>query len=30
MTDFDPEDLVEHIDTWGKGLNEWEVAFIAD
>jgi len=30
MTEFDPEVLVEHIDSFGKGLNEWEVNFIAD
>jgi len=29
-TEFDPKTLVEHIDSFGKGLNEWEVNFIAD
>jgi len=27
---FDLETLVEHIDTFGKGLTEWEVNFIAN
>jgi hypothetical protein len=27
---FDPRVLVEHIDTFGKNLNEWEIKFIAD
>ena len=27
---FSPKVLVEHIDSFGKGLNEWEVKFIAD
>ncbi len=27
---FKPEVLVGHIDTFGKGLSEWEVKFIAD
>ena len=30
MTEFDPKDLVEHIDTFGKNLIEWEIGFIAD
>lgn len=25
-----PQVLVEHIDSFGKGLSEWEVNFIAD
>ncbi len=25
-----PHVLVEHIDSFGKGLNNWEVKFIAD
>jgi len=29
MADFDPRLLVEHIDTFGKKLTEWEVRFIA-
>ena len=28
--DFEPQVLVEHIDTFGKGLSEWEINFIAD
>ncbi len=28
--EFDPKDVVEHIDTLGKRLNEWERNFIAD
>jgi len=28
--DFDPAVLVEHIDSFGKRLIEWEVDFIAD
>jgi len=27
---FDPQVLVEHIDSFGKKLNPWEVKFIAD
>jgi hypothetical protein len=27
---FEPEVLVEHIDSFGKGLSEWEINFIAD
>ncbi len=27
---FDPHVLVEHIDSFGKGLNEWEINFIAN
>jgi len=27
--EFEPKILVEHIDTFGKNLNEWEVKFIA-
>jgi len=30
MSGFEPELLVEHIDTYGKGLTEWEVNFIAN
>lgn len=30
MTEFDPQVLVEHIDSFGKNLSEWEVKFIAD
>ena len=30
MTEFDPKILVEHIDSFGHGLSEWEVKFIAD
>ena len=30
MTEFEPQVLVEHIDTFGKRLTEWEVNFIAD
>ncbi len=30
MTEFDPKVLVEHIDSFGKGLSNWEVGFIAD
>jgi len=29
-TEFDPKVLVEHIDSFGKRLTEWEVKFIAD
>ena len=29
-TEFDPKILVEHIDSFGKGLSEWEINFIAD
>lgn len=28
--EFDPEVLVEHIDSFGKGLSKWEINFIAD
>jgi hypothetical protein len=28
--EFDPKVLVEHIDSFGKGLSEWEVNFIAN
>ena len=28
-TDFEPEVLVKHIDSFGKGLTEWEVKFIS-
>jgi len=28
--DFDTNVLVAHIDAFGKGLNDWEVKFIAD
>lgn len=27
---FDPKELVEFIDLFGKGLNEWEIKFIAN
>ncbi len=27
---FDPKLLVEHIDSFGKGLSDWEVNFIAN
>ena len=27
---FDPKDLVEHIDSFGKGLSQWEIEFIAN
>ena len=27
--EFDPKELVEHIDIFGKDLTEWEVNFIA-
>lgn len=30
MNDFDPKVLVEHIDSFGKHLNEWEISFIAN
>ena len=30
MTEFDPRELVEHIDIFGTGLNSWEIKFIAD
>ena len=30
MADFDTTILVEHIDSFGKGLTDWEVNFIAD
>ena len=30
MTEFDPKVLVEHIDSFGKGLTDWEIKFIAD
>ena len=30
MEDFDPKVLVEHIDSFGHGLSEWEIKFIAD
>ena len=29
MGDFDPKVLVEHIDSFGKGLSDWEINFIA-
>lgn len=29
MKKFDPKILVEHIDSFGKGLSDWEVKFIA-
>ena len=28
--EFDPKVLVEHIDSFGKGLTDWEIKFIAD
>ena len=28
--EFNPKVLVEHIDSFGKGLDEWEVKFISD
>jgi hypothetical protein len=28
--DFDSKVLVEHIDSFGHGLSEWEINFIAD
>jgi len=28
-TEFDPKILVEHIDSFGKKLTEWEVNFVA-
>ena len=28
--EFDPKILVEHIDSFGHGLNEWEICFVAD
>ena len=28
--EFDPKVLVEHIDSFGKGLSEWEIDFIAN
>ena len=30
MTDFEPQVLVEHIDSFGKKLTKWEIDFIAD
>ena len=30
MTEYDPAVLVEHIDSFGKGLSKWEINFIAD
>ncbi len=30
MGKFNPEVLVEHIDTFGKGLSDWEINFIAN
>ena len=29
MSEFDSKVLVEHIDTFGKNLSEWEINFIA-
>jgi len=29
MNDFYPQVLVEHIDSFGKNLSDWEVKFIA-
>lgn len=28
--EHDPDVLVEHIDSFGKGLSEWEINFIAN
>ncbi len=28
--EFDPKVLVEHIDSFAHGLNDWEIKFIAD
>lgn len=30
MSGFDPKVLVEHIDTFGKRLTQWEIDFIAN
>jgi len=30
MSEFEPKILVEHIDMFGKNLNQWEINFIAD
>ena len=30
MSDFDPKVLVEHIDSFGKNLSEWEIKFVAN
>ncbi len=30
MTEFDSKVLIDHIDTFGKGLSKWEVDFIAN
>lgn len=30
IMDFDPKVLVEHIDSFGTRLSEWEVKFIAN
>ncbi len=27
---FDPKILVEHVDSFGKNLSDWEIKFIAD
>ena len=29
MQEFDNKVIVDHIDTFGKGLSEWEIQFIA-
>lgn len=29
MKDFDPQEIVEHIDSFAQDLSEWEVQFIA-
>lgn len=29
-TGFEPQVLVEHIDSFGKNLSEWEIKFIAN
>ncbi|MCK5604349.1 hypothetical protein KAR91_20840 [Candidatus Pacearchaeota archaeon] len=28
-TDFEPQVLVKHIDSFGKGLTKWEVKFVS-
>lgn len=27
---FKPETLIEHIDSFGKGLSDWEITFISN
>lgn len=29
MNDFDSQTLIEHIDSFGKNLSDWEIKFIA-